>query len=65
MKSECFICKAPIVVEESYAYIGRDRQYRKAEKDDYEGVPEHIINSSSKTDVVFVCEKCYKEKSGD
>ena len=64
MKTKCFICKEEIVLESSYAYIGRDRTYRKAEKSDYKGIPEHVINSSGKTDVIFVCEKCYKVKTG-
>jgi hypothetical protein len=65
MKINCFICKNELDIADSYAYIGKDRKYRKAEKADFENVPEHIINTSSKTDVIFVCEACYKEKSGD
>ena len=63
MKIKCFICKKELEIEDSYAYIGKDRTYRKVEKADYENVPDYIINTSSKTDVIFVCEECFKEKT--
>jgi hypothetical protein len=63
MQIKCYLCQKPVELEQSYVYVARERKYRKTEKTDYEKIPPYVINTSSRTDLLFVCEDCFREKT--
>ena len=64
MKIACFICKNELDINDSYCYRGKTRRYTKTTPEDYKDIPRHVVNTASRTDVIFVCAACYEKKKG-